>query len=107
MPTSEVEKRSAGTSLSDAGLWRQSPGDMYQEFVCLTIQAPDSGCDRVIEVGGHEPIAGILSIEEVIGRFEQGQHLHDRVVLGISTVTADTFSSATLIRLSPEATPMQ
>ena len=57
-----------------------------KEFVCLAIQAPDSGCDRVIEVGGHEPIAGILSIEEVIGRFEQGQHLHDRVVLGISTV---------------------
>ena len=57
-----------------------------KEFVGLAIQAPDSGCDRVIEVGGHEPIAGIFSIKEVIGRFEQGQHLHDRVVLGISTV---------------------
>lgn len=55
-----------------AGLWRQSPGGMYQGLVCLTIQAPDSGCDRVIEVGGHEAITGILSIEEVIGRFEQG-----------------------------------
>ena len=54
-----------------------------KKFVCLTIQAPDSSCDRVIEVRGHELIAGILSIEEVTGCLEQRQHLHNRVVLGV------------------------
>ena len=55
-----------------------------KQFVCLAVQAPDSGGHHVVEMRRDEMIAGKLLVHIVTHMLEQREHLHDGVVFGIA-----------------------